>query len=82
MNLSACCWIIVLRVETLPQAAQGMQPSCGLKSGTEEYSGTIGSFPNGLINRFGNSVTGTLAVMMLGIRKRRKGGLTGNWLLH
>jgi len=46
-----------------------MQPSCGLKSGTEEYSGTIGSFPNGLINLLGNSVTGTLAVMILGIMR-------------
>jgi hypothetical protein len=56
-------------VAKLPQATHGRQLFCGLKRGTEEYNGTTGSFPNGLINLFGKLTTGTLAVDMVGISR-------------
>jgi hypothetical protein len=45
-----------------PHTTQGRHPCTGLFKGTEEYNGTIRSFPYGEENSLGNEVTGIDAV--------------------
>jgi hypothetical protein len=73
-KLFASVDITLLRVIELPHTTQGKQLPFVLLlvNGMLEYKGIIPSFPNGLINRFGKSVTGIDACTIVGILKVSK----------